>query len=42
VTALAAVIRRKYRLEYLLVMGVERMTRRGNHRVALRIRVDDR
>ena len=35
----AAVVRRKYALEYFLVMGIERLTRRGGRRVALRIRV---
>lgn len=33
----ARAVRRKYRLEYLIVMGVERVARRGGRRVALRI-----
>ena len=33
----AQVIRRKYKLEYLLVMGIERLGRRDTRRLALRI-----
>jgi PPOX class probable F420-dependent enzyme len=35
----AQVIRRKYKLEYLLVMGIERLGRRDSRRLAVRITV---
>ena len=37
----AALLRRKYSLEYLVVMGIERLARRDTRRVALRIAVAD-